>query len=267
MSLPGTWYERDPRLTRKAAVAVVAWVLTIAAAPADGTATLSIRGRPQVLHLYGPPAGEPVVVSSGDGGWIHLGPHVAGLLAGRGYFVVGFDVRAYLAAFTSRKTTLQIQDEPADFRMLAAFASRATGKRPVLIGISEGAGLSVLAATDQETKKALAGVLALGLPDRNELGWRWRDSLIYLTHTIPNEPTFSAAAVVGLAAPVPIAAIHSTHDEFVPVAEIQRILGRAGEPKRLWIVSASDHRFSDNLSEFDERLMEAMEWIKERAVR
>jgi type IV secretory pathway VirJ component len=28
-------------------------------------------------------------VSSGDGGWIHLAPHVAEVLAAKGFFVVG----------------------------------------------------------------------------------------------------------------------------------------------------------------------------------
>jgi hypothetical protein len=57
--------------------------------------------------------------------------------------------------------------------------------------------LSVLAATDPETKKQIAGVIGLGLPDMNELAWRWRDSLIYITHGLPNEPMFSAAAIIG----------------------------------------------------------------------
>lgn len=39
-----------------------------------------------------------------------------------------------------------------------------------LIGVSEGAGLSVLAATDPETKALVSGVIGLGLPDLNELG-------------------------------------------------------------------------------------------------
>ena len=46
-------------------------------------------------------AAPPVIVSSGDGGWIHLGPHVAEVLAAKGFFVVGFDVKAYLESFTS----------------------------------------------------------------------------------------------------------------------------------------------------------------------
>jgi len=229
--------------------------------------TLRIRGRDQTLRIYGTRGGDPVIVSSGDGGWIHLGPHVAEVLAAKGFFVVGFDVRAYLAGFTSGKTTLRPEDEPADFRVLAEFAARGTSKKPILIGVSEGAGLSVLAATDPQTKASIAGVVGLGLPDLNELGWRWKDSLIYLTHGIPNEPTFSTAAIVQKVAPLPIGAIHSTHDEFVSIAAVQKVLQSAQDPKQLWIVNASDHRFSDNTAEFDRRLFEAIEWVNQKTPR
>jgi hypothetical protein len=222
-----------------------------------------IRGHAQSLHLYGARGGPPVVVSSGDGGWIHLGPHVAETLAAKGFFVVGFDVKAYLESFTSGNLTLGREDEPGDYKALADFAARGTLQKPVLIGVSEGAGLSVLAATDPQTKRAIAGVIGLGLPDLNELGWRWKDSLIYVTHGVPKEPTFSTVAIVGRVSPTPLGAIHSTQDEFVPLSEVQKVLGAAKEPKKLWIVKASDHRFSDNLAEFDRRLLEAIGWINQ----
>ena len=120
----------------------------------------------------------------------------------------------------------------------------------------------MLAATDPQTKAAISGVIGIGLPDRNELGWRWKDSLIYLTHRVPNEPTFSAAATVARIAPLPLALVQSTHDEFVPLADARRIFDRASTPKQLWLVEASNHRFSNNLPEFDARLMEAIEWIR-----
>jgi alpha-beta hydrolase superfamily lysophospholipase len=225
--------------------------------------TLSIRGHQQTLYVYGPRTGDPIIISSGDGGWIHLGPHVAEVLGAKGFFVVGFDVKSYLSSFTSGQTTLRREDEPGDYRVLAEFAARATGKKPILIGVSEGAGLSVLAATDPQTKTVIAGVIGLGLPDLAELGWRWQDSLIYLTHLAPNEPSISAAAIADKVAPLPLAAIHSTQDEFVPVKEVQNVLRNAGEPKRLWIVKASNHRFSDNLAEFDPRLVEAIDWVRQ----
>jgi alpha/beta superfamily hydrolase len=87
--------------------------------------------------------------------------------------------------------------------------------------------------------------------------------VIYLTHGTPREPTFSVKAVVDRMAPIPLAAIPSTRDEYVRLAEVQQVLEQAREPKRLWIVNAADHRFSDNLVEFDRVLFEAIGWMTE----
>ena len=225
--------------------------------------TISIRGHEQVLHLYGTRGRTPVIVSSGDGGWIHLGPHVAEVLAANGFFVVGFDAKAYLESFTNGNTTLGIDEEPGDYKAIIDVATGGTDRKPVLIGVSEGAGLSVLAATDPRNKERVAGVIGLGLSDLTELGWRWKDMVIYVSHGTPQEPTFSVKAVVDRMAPIPLAAIHSTRDEYVPVAEVEQVLERAGQPKRLWIVNAANHRFSDNLAEFDRTLLEAITWIAE----
>lgn len=250
---------------------VALWLAMSIASPAlaqHTTATVTLRGHDQTVRVYGTRgAGDPVIVSSGDGGWIHLGPEVAELLARRGYFVVGFDARAYLESFTSGDTTLQPGDEPRDYAALAAWTGRGSSKRPILVGVSEGAGLSVLAATDPGTRQTIAGVVGLGLPDLNELGWRWRDSISYLTHGMPKEPTFSTAAVVGRIAPTPLAAIHSSHDEYVPIDEVRRVMGAAADPSRLWVVDAADHRFSDKPAELGRCLLEAIDWVRAHEAR
>src|SRR5262245_12745626 len=127
---------------RKTIAPLIIVAATAAIAGAQPLRTLSLRGHEQFLRLYGPADGVPVIVSSGDGGWIHLGPHVAELLAAHGYFVVGFDARAYLRGFTTEHAALRPSEEPGDYRALVAFASAATGRKPILIGVSEGAGLS-----------------------------------------------------------------------------------------------------------------------------
>jgi fermentation-respiration switch protein FrsA (DUF1100 family) len=218
---------------------------------------VSLRGVAQTLHLYG--GGDKVaIVTSGDGGWTHLGPEVAELLAEQGYRVVGFDAKAYLSSFTSKSGPLQMGDVPRDYEALADHAGSA---RPLLVGVSEGAGLSVLAAASPAVRARIAGVVALGLPDRNELAWRFRDSLIYLTKKTPDEPTFSVRDVVSRVAPAPLAAIHSRGDEFVPVPEVQGILEQARDPKRLWLVDADDHRFSGARPPLRQALLEAIAWI------
>ena len=256
-------------MTRLRRPAAVAWLglLAVLAAPASeagggvATDTLLLRGCPQTLRLYGKRGAAVAIVTSGDGGWVHLGPDVASFLAAEGYFVVGFDAKAYLSGFTSRSGPLRPEDVPGDYQALVDYASRESSARPLLVGVSEGAGLSVLAATAPALKERVVGVVALGLPDRNELAWRFRDSIIYVTKKTPNEPTFSARERVSGVAPLPFAAIHATHDEFVPLPEIHAILAEAREPKRLWLVEAADHRFSDSRDELWRRLREAIAWI------
>ena len=228
----------------------------------EATEHLGIRGHIQTLHVYGPNGGPPVIVSSGDGGWLHLAPHVAEALAASGASVVGFDVKAYLEGFTSGSRAVEPDDVSADYRRLIAFAARGSSEKPILIGVSEGAGLSVLAAADPRTRELVAGVVTLGLPDVNELGWRWRDALIYLTHGVPHEPTFRATLLTGRVSPAPLAMIRSAHDEFVSAAEARELFQTAREPKREWLVPASDHRFSDNLPGLDRLLMDAAAWVR-----
>ena len=47
---------------------------TARGAGAQTRESLAIRGHEQSLRVYGTRGGPPVIVSSGDGGWMHLGP-------------------------------------------------------------------------------------------------------------------------------------------------------------------------------------------------
>ncbi len=240
------------------AAAVLAFA--VAGVPA-ATESFTLRGATLELHVYGQRGNPPVVLASGDGGWTHLAPECAVLLADKGYFVVGLDTKQYLSAFTRGEATLRPADVAGDFKLLAAHAAEGATRKPVLAGVSEGAGLAVLAAADPVVKPAVLGVVGLGLPDQTELGWHFRDSLIYITHKAPKEPSFSSADVVARLAPLPLAQLHSTHDEYVPLEEARRVYERAGQPKRIWVIDASDHRFSNQSAEFSARLIEAMDWV------
>jgi hypothetical protein len=44
-------------------------------------------------------------------------------------------------------------------------------------------------------------------------------------------------------------------------------MAAAREPKRLWMVNASDHRFSNNTRDCDRRLFDAIAWVREHEVR
>jgi hypothetical protein len=224
--------------------------------------SVDIRGTNQKLNLYGSPGNAPVVLSSGDLGWAGLVVHVAEFLSSQGYYVVGLNTKLYLASFTSKNSALDPRDVPGDYKTLIALTRQRTSAKPIFVGISEGAGLSVLAATDPEVRTCIQGILALGLPDQNELGWKWQDFTIWITKKAPNEPSFMVEDIIGKVSPLPLAEIHSTHDEFLPLDKAKAMFSKAGEPKKMWVIESANHRFSDNRPELDRRMLEALEWIK-----
>ena len=146
-------------------VALVGGACLAEAGDGSRNQAFTVRGHALTLHLYGTRGGPTAVVSSGDGGWVHLAPAVAQFLAGQGWFVAGFDSKAYLSSFTSGGRTLSVSDVPGDYAALAEHAAQGAPGPPLLMGVSEGAGLSVLAATAPEVQRRIAGVVAIGLPE------------------------------------------------------------------------------------------------------
>ena len=47
-----------------------------------------------------------------------------------------------------------------------------------------------------------------------------------MTHGVPNEPTVRTSTLIDKVTPVPLGVIHSTHDEFFSVAEVQMLFER-----------------------------------------
>jgi type IV secretory pathway VirJ component len=226
-------------------------------------ARLTIRGQSQELHLYGTPGNPPVILGSGDLGWAGLVVHVAEFLSKSGYYVVGMNSKSYLTSFTSKTSALSPEDVQRDYGTLIEYAKGSNTTAPILAGVSEGAGLSVLAATNPHIKQAIRGILALGLPDQNELGWKWQDFTIWITKNAPNEPSFRASEIIDKVSPVPLAEIHATHDEFLSLDKAKEMIAKAGDPKRMWIIEADNHRFSNARSELDRIMLEALDWIKQ----
>lgn len=247
---------------RSAIVALILWGLLLAHGFAESSTSFNLRGKSQLLHLYGDKSNPTVLLSSGDLGWAGFVVHVAEFLNGRGYAVVGLNTKEYLTSFTTKNSALKEADVMADFKTLMAYVQQGNPKPVVLAGVSEGAGLSVLAATLPELKSKIQGVVALGLPDQIELGWRWTDFTIWFTKKNPDEPYFMVSNIIANVSPVPLAEIHSTHDEFLPLDQAQKMMGKARQPFKMWVIEASNHRFSNNREDLDKRLLEALIWIK-----
>ena len=111
---------------------------------------MTVRGHALTVHTYGARGGRPIVVTERrrrlDPPRARTSPR---LLAARGYFVVGFDARAYLSSFTSGGDDAAARGRARRLpRARRVRRDAASTTKPMLVGVSEGAGLSLLAATD-----------------------------------------------------------------------------------------------------------------------
>lgn len=232
---------------------------------APGQHAFLLRGKEQDLYYYPPrnrtATADPVLFLPGDGGWRGFAVDIAESLARYGYPVYGWDTKRYLTSFTSGKTTLKESDIMTDFHSVARHVTSGRPQKISLLGWSEGAGLAVLGAAAPGNKDLFSGLVSIGIPEFAVLGWRLTDNFTYLTKKDPNEPTFATAPFLPQISPLPLAMIHSTHDEYISSGASRRLFDGAREPKRFFLVEARNHRYDGNRDQFLRVLREALQWI------
>ncbi len=229
--------------------------------------SVDMRGKIQSLAVYDPAPGMAhliqVIVTSGDLGWVGLSVEVAESARARGYRVVGFNARAYLASFTGKNLELKPTDVPGDYAVLLDWAARSGPGAAVLVGISEGAGLEVLAVGQGGAVARCKGIVALGLPERTSLGWHWTDFPMWITKKDPKEPMAETRPCMSRLK-VPLVMIHSTHDEWDPIERVKTLFALAPEPKRFIPVDAANHRFSDKTPQVLDHVAASLRWIEDQ---
>ena len=257
-------------LTRSllAAVAVALLVPASAAATGGDRVDLPLRGQTIAVTIYRPslPPSKikgTILMGSGDVGWVGLAASMADFLSNQGYVVVGINVRNYLSAFTTRRGHLETPQVPDDYAQIAAYVrSRGLLVSPVIVsGVSEGAALAVLAASSPANHGLISGVITMGLPGTAELAWRWTDFTTWITKKDSAEPSFAAKDFIGRIAPIPLCMIQSTKDEYVTEREYRELEAAAREPKKLALIDASNHRFTDKMDDLRREYLAALAWI------
>lgn len=248
---------------------VVALLLLPRFAEAAEKIDVNVRGKTLTLALYRPSSAAPrgtILMGSGDVGWVGLAATMAEELSAQGYLVAGINVRQYLSSFTSGKSHLQASDVPGDYRAFRdTLKQRGALARPVVLsGMSEGAALAVLAASDRKNHDWIDGVVTMGIPPTAELAWRWTDIGAWITKRDADEPSFAPKDVIANVSPVPLCMIQSTKDEYVPKAEYERLHALAREPKKLVLIDASNHRFTDKRPELRAAYAAGLAWVAQQ---
>jgi dienelactone hydrolase len=233
-----------------------------AAAHTPGRNSVVVHGQAQDIYFYPAqvPARGSVLFLPGDGGWRGFAIDLARVMAQAGYDVYGLDTKRYLESFNS-KTPGHESDVMNDFREIAMWIAQGRGARISLVGWSEGAGLCLLGAASPEGKALFTGLITLGLPEQNILGWRLADYLTWITKKTPNEPVFRSIDYVSRVTPLRLWMLQSTKDEYVPLDKSREIFAAASEPKRFSAIEASNHRFEGNQKELFRLIEEGLRWL------
>jgi len=248
-------------------LASLAALLVAASVDAGEPVPITVRGKALTVQIYQPPAGAArkgtVLMGSGDVGWVGLAVDLAGFLAGQGYTVVGINARQYLSAFTAGVSHVTTDQVTGDY---AAIVQQLRGSHalrdPIIVaGVSEGAALAVLAGA-AANHGWVRGVMTMGLPATAELAWRWKDIVSWITKKDPAEPSFEPRLFIGGVSPVPVWMIQSTTDEYVTEADFRTLERAARAPKRLVLVDAGNHRFTDRLPVLRQGVLEGLVWMQ-----
>src|SRR3954471_2520016 len=164
------------------------------------------------LHLS-PPAqrhtDQLIVYATGDAGWRGKDREVYQQLQAWGYATAGFSTPEYLKHLPGDDGTTTPARLASDFSTIVEAARRslqvAVSSPVVLVGVSRGADLAVVAAGQQGLQAELAGVVVMGLTREEEYVHHMREPMVALD-------LYQYLPQLG---DVPLSVIQSTRDNYL----------------------------------------------------
>jgi virulence protein VirJ len=239
--------------------------------PAGGASLerqLVLNGHALRLHMYDPraSAGRPLLVyATGDGGWSGKDLSAYRALVRSGDPLVGFDAHDYVrhlgAGLAATTTPGRLAHDYQAIIAAAAAAMHLPADGPVvLVGVSRGAGLSVVAAGAPSLRPALRGVLAMGLTREEEYARWFRPIRPLERRRVPvMVELYDYLPRLGS---LPVAVIQSTRDRYLPAAAAQTLFGPDTPSRRFITVEARNHSFAGARATLYEKMAAALEWIE-----
>lgn len=237
-----------------------------AAVPEDRSIVLN--GHALRLHFANPSAdrSRPLLVyATGDGGWHRKDLAAYQHLVSSGDPIVGFDAHDYVTHLGAADATTTPGRLAADYARIietARSALQLPADRPVvLVGVSRGAGLSVVAAGQRALRRNISGVVAVALT-REEEYVKWFRRLRRRTARPPARVMVEVYDYLPRLADMPIAVIQSTRDNYLP-ADAARALFGPDTPHR-WFqpIQARNHSFGGARPQLYDAVQRSLDWIQ-----
>lgn len=230
---------------------------------------------PLEVHLSKPPQFQPgtplLLYATGDGGWRGPDRDVYEHMIHWGYPVAGFSALAYIKHIGYVSGTTTPERLARDYLRLIAFAKSALGlpaeTRTILVGVSRGAGLSVVAASEDEVRKQVEGVEAVALIHEEEYVRHYRVHRGQVRGDTPARElvAFDNYASLELLSSLPVAVIQSTGDGYLPAADARELFGPDSALRRLIPIEATNHSFRGGRQALFDQMVASLDWIRKRA--
>jgi pimeloyl-ACP methyl ester carboxylesterase len=239
--------------------------------------SVTLYNQPLELRLSAPrrPAHPDVLVlySTGDGGWRPLDESFIEWISSWGYPVAGFSAKNYLKTLAYYSKTTTPERLVKDFELIMDAACQQlklhSGTPVILVGMSRGAGLSVVAAGQAALRPRLTGVIAVGLTKEEEHVVHYRQKTVGQQPGAPERELVEIKTYEYLTrlAPVPVMVIQSTRDGYVPASSARKLFGEDTELRRLIPVESANHSFRGGTDILFRETEAALEWVQQASHR
>jgi len=223
------------------------------------THDVTVNEFPVTLHLVRPATlrQQPLLIyATGDGGWRGKDLDLFNHLAEWGYPMAGFSAPEYYKHLRGDEETTTPARLARDYEAIIDAATRELmlpASTPViLVGVSRGAGLSVVAAGQQAIQPSLDGVVVMGLTKEEEhVRWRRRrqSTELAIYDYLPR------------LASLPLAVIQSTRDNYLPAEQARTLFGADTDRRQFHAIDAKNHSFSGARPALYETLRSSLEWV------
>lgn len=218
---------------------------------------VELNGAPLRLHLS-PGVQEHrdqlVVYATGDGGWRGKDRELFSRVVAWGYAAVGFSSPEYLKHLPGDDGTTTPGRVGLDFRAIvnaARGALQVADDAPVvLVGVSRGADLAVVAAGQRLLQDELGGVVVMGLTREEEYVRRRRSTVALELY--PYLPRLGE---------VPVSVIQSTRDNYLSADEARALFGADTPLRQLHPIEAQNHSFGGARDRLYAALRASLTWV------